>query len=104
VHLHVLILKKKLLTPFLRAPACCTQNYKCTSSIFFWFLCIVGTKAATSSIHMHDIYIYICIYIHVMMIAFITFNSSLLPLIEGVCSSNPCEFEFSVLDGIEPAT
>jgi len=36
------------------------------------------------------------------MIAFITFNSSLTPLIEGLCSSNPCDFEFSVLNGIEP--
>ena len=30
-----------------------------------------------------------------MMIAFITLNSSLVPLIEGLCSSNPLEFEFS---------
>ena len=30
------------------------------------------------------------------MIAFIIFNSSLVPLIEGLCSSNPWEFEFSV--------
>ena len=31
-----------------------------------------------------------------MMIAFITFNSSLVPLIEGLCSLNPWwEFEFS---------
>jgi len=30
-----------------------------------------------------------------MMIAFVTFNSSLAPLIEGLCSSNPWEFEFS---------
>ena len=30
----------------------------------------------------------------VMMIAFTTFNNSLLPLIENVCSSNPWEFEF----------
>ena len=30
-----------------------------------------------------------------IMIAFITFKSSLLPLIEGLCSSNPCEFELS---------
>ena len=29
------------------------------------------------------------------MIAFITFNSSLVPLIEGRCSPNPWEFEFS---------
>jgi len=29
-----------------------------------------------------------------MTIAFITFNSSLVPLIEGLCSSNPWEFEF----------
>ena len=39
-----------------------------------------------------------------MMIAFITFNSSLVPLIDGLYSSNPCEFEFSGLDGIEPTT
>jgi len=31
-----------------------------------------------------------------MMIASITFNSSLVPLIEGLCSLNPWEFEFSV--------
>jgi len=30
-----------------------------------------------------------------MIIAFITFNSSLVPLIEGLCNSNPWEFEFS---------
>ena len=30
-----------------------------------------------------------------MMIAFITFNSSLVPLIEGLSSSNPWEFKFS---------
>ena len=30
-----------------------------------------------------------------MMIAFITFNSSLIPLIKGLCSSNPWEFGFS---------
>ena len=30
-----------------------------------------------------------------MMIAFITFNSSLVPLNEGLCISNPWEFEFS---------
>ena len=36
------------------------------------------------------------------MIAFITFNSGWVPLIEGVCSSNPWEFEVSGLDGIEP--
>jgi len=30
-----------------------------------------------------------------MMIAFITFSSSLVPLIEGLCSSNPWDFEFS---------
>ena len=28
------------------------------------------------------------------MIAFITFKSSLVPLIEDLCSSNPCGFEF----------
>jgi len=30
-----------------------------------------------------------------MIIAFIIFTSILVPLIEGLCSSNPCEFEFS---------
>ena len=30
-----------------------------------------------------------------MMIAFIIINGSLVPLIEGLCSSNPLEFEFS---------
>jgi len=32
---------------------------------------------------------------NMMMIAFITFNSSLVPFIEGLCSSNLWEFEFS---------
>ena len=31
------------------------------------------------------------------MIAFITFNSNLVPLLEGLCSSNPSRFEFSIL-------
>ena len=30
-----------------------------------------------------------------LMIAFITCNSSLVPLLEGLCSSNPCRFDFS---------
>jgi len=30
------------------------------------------------------------------MIAFITCKSSLVPLLEGLCTSNPCKFEFSV--------
>ena len=38
------------------------------------------------------------------MIVLITFNSSLVSFIEGLRSSIPCEFEFSVLDGIEPTT
>jgi len=33
------------------------------------------------------------VYVSMMMIAFITFNSSLVPLIESLCSSNPWEFE-----------
>jgi len=39
-----------------------------------------------------------------MMIVFVTFDGNLGPLIEGLCSSNPCEFENSVLDAIEPTT
>ena len=31
-----------------------------------------------------------------LMIAFITCKSSLVPLLEGLCTSNPCRFEFSV--------
>jgi len=31
----------------------------------------------------------------IVMMALITFNNSLVPLIEGLCSSNPCEIEFS---------
>ena len=31
-----------------------------------------------------------------LMIAFITCNSNLVPLPEGLCSSNPCRFEFSI--------
>ena len=32
-----------------------------------------------------------------LMIAFITCKSSLVPLLEGLCTSNPCRFEFSVI-------
>ena len=42
-----------------------------------------------------------------LTIAFITCNSNLVPLFEGLCSSNPCRLEFSVLwvfAGIEPTT
>jgi len=39
--------------------------------------------------------------LHDMMIAFITFNISLVLLIEGLCTTNPREFEFSVLDRME---
>jgi len=39
-----------------------------------------------------------------MMVAFITFNSNLVLLIEGRCNSFPYEFESSGLDGIEPTT
>jgi len=38
------------------------------------------------------------------MIAFITGNSNVVPLLEGLCSCNPCRFEFSlfwVLAGID---
>jgi len=43
------------------------------------------------------IYIYIYIlYIYMMMIAFIAFNSSLVPLNEGICRSNPYEFQIHV--------
>jgi len=41
------------------------------------------------------------------MIAFITWNSDLVSLIEDLCSSNPCGFEFwdcGVFAGIEPTT
>jgi len=30
------------------------------------------------------------------MIAFINCNSNLVPLLDGLCSSNPCRFEFSI--------
>jgi len=33
-----------------------------------------------------------------MMIAFITFNSSLVPLVEGLCSSNPCELSIQLTE------
>jgi len=31
-----------------------------------------------------------------LMIAFITCNNNLVPLLEGLCSSNPCRIEFSI--------
>ena len=42
-----------------------------------------------------------------LMIAFITCNSNLVPLLEGLCRSNSCRFEFSVYGvfaGIEPTS
>ena len=42
-----------------------------------------------------------------LMLAFITRKSSLVPLLEGLCSSNPCRFEISVFwvfAGSEPTT
>jgi len=39
-----------------------------------------------------------------MMIAFVTCNSSLVPWIQGLCSSYLWELEFSGLDEIEPTT
>ena len=55
------------------------------------------------------VYIYICLYIHVYiytyiyiyvswMIAFITCNSNLVPLLEGLCSSNPCRINTGCLE------
>ena len=35
-----------------------------------------------------------------LMIAFIIWNSNLVPLLEGLCSSNPCRFEFSAFGGL----
>jgi len=39
-----------------------------------------------------------------MMVAFITLNSGLISFVEGLCSSNPCKFEFSVLNSSKPTT
>ena len=38
------------------------------------------------------------------IVAFFTWNSSLVPLIQSLCTLNPYRFEFSVFGGIEPAT
>ena len=43
------------------------------------------------------LYVSMCVSMMMMMIAFITFNSSVIPLFEGLLSSNPWEFELSVL-------
>ena len=39
-----------------------------------------------------------------LVIAFITWNSKLVPLIEGLCNLNLYRFEFSVFGGVDPAT
>jgi len=44
---------------------------------------------------------------HWLMIAFVTWISNLVPLLEGLCSSNPCRFKFSIFKlfaGNEPTT
>ena len=38
------------------------------------------------------------------MIAFVTCKSNSVPLLEGLCSSNPCRCEFPVFAGSEPTT
>ena len=54
-------------------------------------------------IHIY-MYIYIYIYVHMnirmfwLMFACITCKSSLVPLLKGLCNSNPCGFEFSVCE------
>ena len=60
-------------------------------------ICIIEWKQINNRVNLSDW----------LMIAFITCNSSLGPLLEGLCSSNPCRFEFSifwVVAGIEPTT
>jgi len=42
-----------------------------------------------------------------LIVAFITWNSNSVPLLEGLCSSNPCRFEisnFGIFARIEPTT
>ena len=49
----------------------------------------------------------LCMRVNWLMIALITCNSDIVPLLEGLCSSNPCRFEFSIFRffaGIEPTT
>ena len=68
-----------------------------TAMFFLEFTCVFWLsvsirKVASEYSFCVLIYIHSCI---LMMIAFITVNSSLLPLIEGLCTSIPWEFEFS---------
>ena len=56
------------------------------------------------------VFVCICMHMHMcdwLMSPVITCTSNLVPLLEGLCSSNPCRFEFSifwVFAGIEPTT
>ena len=53
-----------------------------------------NVMARWTSIFMHE-YVTIPAPLHWLMIAFITWNNHLVPLLEGLCSSNPHRIEFS---------
>jgi len=55
--------------------------------------CLCDTAAATASWASVDLDEHS--WVHWLMIVFITWNSNLVPLLEGLCSSNPCRFEIS---------
>ena len=73
-------------------------DFLCLRIVQSWFASI---PSAERSIFKTILFWRSCDYLHhkgkidVMMIAFITFNSSLVPLIQDICRSNPWEFVFS---------
>ena len=62
--------------PYLRGPSLDSRNF---SSAVITQLCVAT-----------------CAFCGSLLFAFITWNSNLVPLLEGLCTSNPCSFEFSV--------
>ena len=71
-------------------------HYHLRDSVSSVLVMIIGNKVTVVCVCVRA-----CACMMMMTIAFITYNSSLVPLIEVLCSSNPCECEFSVLNRIE---
>ena len=57
---------------------------------------LIHSWGMTHSSTRHQWFIREAWFIHWLIIAFITCNSNLVPLLQGLCTSNPCRFEISI--------
>jgi len=69
---------------FARSCCCCY----CTHIYAYICICI------SIYIDFENVFCCCCIYVYDLMIAIITCNSNLVPLLEGLCNSTPCRFQF----------